>query len=152
MHFDLDGCEPVIAVRLESVDESEELVVDGLCDGAHRAIADEDTIDGAEMGDLCCGAGEECLVADVDLVPGDAFLDQLQAKVDKSSDAFQAEAKPKLQALRDQADQLKKQLDATGNATESTWDSVKSATQKAYDSLKDGFNQSRQWVSDKIAP
>ncbi len=38
------------------------------------------------------------------------------------------------------------------NATESTWDSVKSGFQKAYDATKDGFNQSRQWVSDKIAP
>lgn len=81
-----------------------------------------------------------------------ADLDQLQAKIDKSSDAVKADAKPKLQALRDQADQLKKQIDASGNATESTWDSVKSGTQKAYDALKDGFNQSRQWVSDKIAP
>jgi capsule polysaccharide export protein KpsE/RkpR len=81
-----------------------------------------------------------------------ADLDQLQAKIDKSSDAVKADAKPKLQALRDQADELKKQIDASGNATESTWDSVKSGTQKAYDSLKDGFNQSRQWVSDKIAP
>jgi capsule polysaccharide export protein KpsE/RkpR len=81
-----------------------------------------------------------------------ADLDQLQAKIDKSSDAVKADARPKLQALRDQADQLKKQIDASGNATESTWDSVKSGTQKAYDALKDGFNQSRQWVSDKIAP
>ena len=81
-----------------------------------------------------------------------ADLDQLQAKIDKSSDAVKADARPKLQALRDQADQLKKQIDASSNATESTWDSVKSGTQKAYDSLKDGFNQSRQWVSDKIAP
>jgi hypothetical protein len=47
-------------------------------------------------------------------------LDQLQAKVDKSSDAVQAEAKPKLQMLRDQTDQLKKQIDAAGSATEST--------------------------------
>jgi capsule polysaccharide export protein KpsE/RkpR len=81
-----------------------------------------------------------------------ADLDQLQAKVDKSSDAVKAEAQPKVQVLRNQSAQLKKQLDDVGNATESTWDSVKSSTQKAYDSLKNGFQQSRQWVSDKIAP
>ena len=81
-----------------------------------------------------------------------ADLDQLQAKVDKSSDAVKAEAQPKIQALRDQSAMLKKQLDDAGNATESTWDSVKSGTQKAYDSLKNSFQQSRQWVSDKIAP
>lgn len=79
-------------------------------------------------------------------------LDQLSAKIDSSSDAVKAEAKPKLQALRDQTAQLNKQLDDAKNATESTWDSVKAGFTKAYDSTKDGFNQARQWVSDKIAP
>ena len=79
-------------------------------------------------------------------------IDQLAAKIDSSSDAVKAEAKPKLQALRDQAAQLNKQLDDAKNATESTWDSVKAGFQKAYDATKDGFNQARQWVSDKIAP
>jgi chromosome segregation ATPase len=79
-------------------------------------------------------------------------LDQLSAKIDSSSDAVKAEAKPKLQALRDQAAQLNKQLDDVGNATESTWDSVKNDFNKAYEATKDGFNQARQWVSDKIAP
>ena len=79
-------------------------------------------------------------------------LDQLSAKIDSSSDAVKAEAKPKLQALRDQATQLNKQLDEARNATESTWDSVKAGFSKTYDATKDGFNQARQWVSDKIAP
>ena len=79
-------------------------------------------------------------------------LDQLSAKIDSSSDAVKAEAKPKLQALRDQATQLNKQLDDAKNATESTWDSVKNGFNKAYESTKDGFNQARQWLSDKIAP
>ena len=79
-------------------------------------------------------------------------LDQLAAKIESSSDAVKAEAKPKLQALRDQAAKLNTQLDAAKDATESTWDSVKAASAKAYNELKDGFNQARQWVSDKIAP
>ncbi len=79
-------------------------------------------------------------------------LDQLSAKIDSSSDAVKAEAKPKLQALRDQATQLNKQLDEAKNATESTWDTVKSGFATAYQSTKDGFQQARQWVSDKIAP
>jgi ElaB/YqjD/DUF883 family membrane-anchored ribosome-binding protein len=79
-------------------------------------------------------------------------LDQLAAKIEKSSDAAKAEAKPKLQALREKADQLGKQLEEAKNATESTWDSVKVGSRKAYTELKDGFNQARQWVSDKIAP
>jgi hypothetical protein len=79
-------------------------------------------------------------------------LDQLAAKIEKSSDAIKAEAKPKLQVLRDQTAQLNKQLDEVKNATESTWDSVKGGFKKAYESSKEGFQQARQWVSDKIAP
>ena len=79
-------------------------------------------------------------------------LDQLAAKIEKSSDAAKAEAQPKLQALREHADKLNKQLDVAKNATESTWDGVKASSRKAYDELKDGFNQARQWVSEKIAP
>ena len=79
-------------------------------------------------------------------------LDQLATKIDSSSDAVKAEAKPKLQALRDQSAQLSKQLDEARNATESTWDGVKSGFSKGYQATKDGFNSARQWVSDKIAP
>jgi chromosome segregation ATPase len=79
-------------------------------------------------------------------------LDTLSAKIDSSSDAVKAEAKPKLQALRDQAAKLNTQLADAQNATESTWDSVKAGTKSAYDSVEKGFNDARQWVSDKIAP
>ena len=79
-------------------------------------------------------------------------LDQISAKIEKSSDEVKADAKPKLQAMREKSGQLDKQLDEVKNATETTWDSVKSGTRKAYDALKEGFQQSRQWVSDKIAP
>lgn len=79
-------------------------------------------------------------------------LDQLSAKIEGSSDAVKADAKPKLQALRDQASGLTKQLDNVRNATESTWDSVKATSEKAFDSVKEGFQQARQWASDKIAP
>jgi cytochrome c556 len=79
-------------------------------------------------------------------------LDQLSAKIEKANDTAKAEAKPKLQALRDQADKLNQQLDKAKNATESTWDDIKAGSKKAYNELKDGFQQARQWVSDKIAP
>ena len=82
----------------------------------------------------------------------DQDLDKLSAKIESSSAAVKAEAKPKLQALRDQASQLNKQLDEVKNASESAWDNVKNGFKKAYESSKDGFNQARQWVSDKIAP
>ena len=79
-------------------------------------------------------------------------LDQLGARIEKSSDAVKAEAKPKFQALRDQTAGLSKQLEEVKNATESSWDSVKSGFKKAYESSKDGFQQARLWVSDKVAP
>ena len=79
-------------------------------------------------------------------------LDQLAAKIDSSSDAIKAEAKPKLQALRDQTARLNTQLDDAKNATESTWDDVKAGTKEAYNKLAEGFQQARQWVSNRIAP
>lgn len=79
-------------------------------------------------------------------------LDQLSAKIERSSHSVKTEAQPKLKALRDEMAHLKQQLDHVRNANESTWDSVKASSQKAFASLKDGFQQSRQWVSDKIAP
>ncbi len=82
----------------------------------------------------------------------DQDLNKLSAKIDNSSDAIKADAKPKLQALRDQAAKLNQQLADAQNATESTWDSVKAGSKRAYDSLAKGFTDARQWVSDKIAP
>ena len=79
-------------------------------------------------------------------------LDKLAAKIDASSDAIKAEAKPKLQALREQAAKLNTQLADAQNATESTWDSVKAGTKTAYEAVEKGFNDARQWVSNKIAP
>ena len=79
-------------------------------------------------------------------------VDELAAKIAKSSDSVKAEAQPKVQALRDQTAQLNKQLEAVKNSTESTWDSVKHGFKTAYESSKGGINQARQWVSEKVAP
>jgi len=79
-------------------------------------------------------------------------LDQLAARIEKSSAAAKAEAAPKLQALRDQVAKLNTHLDEAKGATESTWDDVKAGFNQGFSDLKDGFNQVRQWVSEKIAP
>ncbi len=79
-------------------------------------------------------------------------LDQLEAKIDKASDAAKADAKPKLEAMRAQAANLKKQLEAAKDATESTWEDVKAGVKKGYGELKEGFQASRQWLSEAIAP
>ena len=79
-------------------------------------------------------------------------LDQLETRITASSDAVKAEAQPKLDALRAQTVLLRKQLGVAENATESTWEVVKSDCRKSYDATCQGFQQSRQWLADKIAP
>lgn len=79
-------------------------------------------------------------------------LDQLSERIGKASDAAKAEAKPRLQSLRDQAGKLNVQLEAAKETTESTWSEVKAGFKEGYAELKEGFQQARQWVSDKIAP
>ena len=79
-------------------------------------------------------------------------LDRLSAKVDRSSGAAKADARTKLEAVREKWAQAKKQLDQAENATESTWDDVKDGAEKSYGELKDTFDKSRQWLSDKIEP
>ena len=79
-------------------------------------------------------------------------LDKLPARIDSSSDAIKADAKPELQALHDPAAKLSQPLADAQNATESTWHGVKAITKKAYETLANGFTDTRQWVSDRIAP
>jgi phage host-nuclease inhibitor protein Gam len=82
----------------------------------------------------------------------DQDLDKLAAKIDSSSAAIKTEARPKLEALRNQATHLNQQLADARNATESTWDDVQAGSKKTYAALAGGFAQARQWMSDKIAP
>jgi len=79
-------------------------------------------------------------------------VNELSTKVEKANDTAKAEAKPKFQMLRDQSAKLRTQLDAARNATEATWSDIKSGFGKGFGELKGGFQQTRQWVSEKIAP
>ena len=79
-------------------------------------------------------------------------LDQLGARIAKSSENVKADAQPKLDALRAQSVLLGKQLEEAENATESTWEVVKGDFRKSYAATRQGFQQSRQWLADKIAP
>ncbi len=79
-------------------------------------------------------------------------LDLLAAKIEKSTAPVKAEAEPRIKSLRELADRLKTQLEAAGEASESTWETAKDGTRTAFDALKEGFQQSRQWISEKIAP
>jgi hypothetical protein len=79
-------------------------------------------------------------------------LDAFAARVEKGSDAAKAEARPKLEALREQIARLDTQLEETKRASQSAWTDVKTASRKGLDDAKDTFHQARQWLSDKIAP
>jgi len=89
---------------------------------------------------------------EIELAAINKEIDLLAARLEQSSDAVKAEAKPKLEALRAQSASLRTQLDGVKDATGPTWDSVKAGTKRAYTELRDGFTQVRQWVSEKIAP
>ncbi len=79
-------------------------------------------------------------------------MEELAVNIEKSSEAVQAEAKPRLAELREKAGQFDKQLTEIAHATLPTWDVMKTDVETAYAALKDGLAKSRQSVSEKIAP
>jgi tRNA pseudouridine synthase D (TruD). len=87
-----------------------------------------------------------------ELVATQEELDRLAAKVENSTGAAKAEAKTKLEAVRQKFAQTKQRLDQAENATEATWKDVISGFKESYAGLKDSIAITRQWLSDKIAP
>ena len=86
------------------------------------------------------------------LVKMENSLEKLSASIADSSVAVKAEAEPKLAALRVRMAALEKQLESVKRADASTWEMVKTTTGQAYDDLKESFNDTRQWLSDKLDP
>jgi ElaB/YqjD/DUF883 family membrane-anchored ribosome-binding protein len=81
-----------------------------------------------------------------------ADIAELSAKIDKATEQAKADAKPKLQALRDQAAKLGDMLGKAQLATESSWDAVKADFKAGYANLEVGIRDARTWLSSKIAP
>jgi hypothetical protein len=81
-----------------------------------------------------------------------ADIAALSAKIDKASDQAKADAKPKLQALRDQAAKLGDMLGKAQVATASSWDAVKADFKTGFADLEVGVIDARKWLSEKIAP
>lgn len=79
-------------------------------------------------------------------------MDTLAAKLENASEPAKTEGRAKLEALRVKVAALEKQLDAVQGSSESTWNDVKSGFRRSYDEVRESFQQSRQWLSDKIAP
>src|SRR5262245_41510414 len=72
--FSLDRRKPVVVFLVAAVDDVEERRLDPLGDGAARADADHALVELADGRDFGRGSGEEGLVADVDVVAGEARL------------------------------------------------------------------------------
>ncbi len=81
-----------------------------------------------------------------------AEIAELSARIDKASDQAKADAKPKLQALRDQAAKLGEMLGKAQVATSTSWDAVKADFKAGYANLEIGVRDARKWLSEKIAP
>lgn len=79
-------------------------------------------------------------------------IDKLEEKIETAGKAAKSDAKSKLKSLRNQADKLNKKLDESNKIDESNWDDFKSLVEKSYNEMKDVLKQSRQWLSEKIAP
>ena len=83
-------------------------------------------------------------------------IEKLSEKIEKVGKTVKTEAgtraKSKLQALRNQAAELNKQLDGADNIAESNWADFSAAFNKSSKAMKDAFKRSRQWLSEIIAP
>ncbi len=81
-----------------------------------------------------------------------ADIAALSARIDKANDQAKADAKPKLQALRDQAAKLGDMLGKAQVATASSWDALKADFKTGFADLEIGITDARKWLSEKIAP
>jgi hypothetical protein len=78
--------------------------------------------------------------------------ERLAAQADKFDAAKKADAKVKLDAMREQWIRASEQLDLAQSADEPTWDAVRGGFEESFRDLKDNFTKTRQWLSDKIEP
>jgi hypothetical protein len=79
-------------------------------------------------------------------------LDRLSAKVESSASAVKVEGTTKLETVRAKLGQTKSLLVQSEAATESTWNGATGVVRQSYASLKDSIEETRRWLSNKIAP
>jgi hypothetical protein len=82
----------------------------------------------------------------------EAEMDRLSAKVESSEGEVKADAKVKLEGVRQKWAEAKKRLDDAEKASEDDWDEVKRDVERSHGELKKAFDDTRQWLSDEIAP
>jgi hypothetical protein len=109
---------------------------------AARAVADYAY---AQKAEFIAGMKEE-------LAAIERELDVLAAKAERSSGEAKARAERELATVREKWAKTDEKLQAAERASESEWDGVKGDFRQAYRDMKGSLDQTRQWLSDEIAP
>jgi len=81
-----------------------------------------------------------------------AELALLATRVEKGDQAMKADANVRLDLARAKWMRAKDELKQAESATPSTWDQIKGGFKSAYGEMHDQVAQTRQWLSEKIAP
>jgi hypothetical protein len=79
-------------------------------------------------------------------------LDRLSARVGRPGAATKADAKAKLETVREKLAQTKGLLTQVEGATESTWNGATGGFRQAYASLHESVEEIRNRLRDKMAP
>lgn len=79
-------------------------------------------------------------------------LDRLSTRAGSPGRAAKVDAKAKLEGVREKLAQTKDLLAQVESATESTWNGATGGFRQAYASLHESVDETRSWLSDKIAP
>jgi acyl-CoA reductase-like NAD-dependent aldehyde dehydrogenase len=79
-------------------------------------------------------------------------MDRMSTEVEKSGGAAKADAETKLAAVREKWAQANRRLDQAETAAEPNWNDVKDGLNQSYADLKNSYEDTRQWLSDKIEP
>jgi phage protein D len=81
-----------------------------------------------------------------------AEMDRLGAEIDRSRGAARAEAEAKLTVLKEKWGAAKAQLARAETATAASWDDVQNRYRTARSDLNSSFDDTRQWLSQRIEP
>jgi hypothetical protein len=79
-------------------------------------------------------------------------MDRLSAQVDRSKAEAKADAKVRLDTVRENWAKTKDKLEQAKDATEGAWNDVKFGFEKSRSDLKESIDNMRQWLSDKVEP
>ena len=76
----------------------------------------------------------------------------LTVKLDNSKIKTNAEANKKLDALLDELQKIKVNIEELQNADESKWEAAKSSFNNTNSNLKSSFTEMSKWLNEKIEP